>query len=178
MTMMLAASIAHNPLRVYNAGLQRRVPTLRRGGLRHSVAQKAPEISRQVHAAQAIQKAAGARMNLHLVSLAAQTAITSIAAVSFDQVSVIGALTNLVAVPLFSPILILGLLGSVLGNVAPTLAYSLDASNGFLVALLVRTAKAASPLPFASITTPGSRSSSSPFLCGLGTRRCLRKRSA
>jgi competence protein ComEC len=178
MTMMLAASIAYNPLRVYNAGLQRRVPLLRRGGLRHSVAQKAPEISRQVHAAQAIQKAAGARMNLHLVSLAAQTAITSIAAVSFDQVSVIGALTNLVAVPLFSPILILGLLGSVLGNVAPTLAYSLDASNGFLVALLVRTAKAAPPLPFASITTPGSRSSSSPFLCGLGTRRCLRKRSA
>jgi hypothetical protein len=98
-----------------------------------------------------------------LVSLAAQTAITSIAAVSLDQVSVIGALTNLVAVPLFSPILILGLLGCVLGNVAPTLAYSLDASNRFLVALLVRTAKAASLLPFASITTLGSRLSSSPF---------------
>jgi hypothetical protein len=62
MTMMLAASIAYNPLRVYNAGLQRRVPTLRRGGLRHSVAQKAPEISRQVHAAQAIRRAAGARI--------------------------------------------------------------------------------------------------------------------
>ena len=82
--------------------------------------------------------------------------------------SVIGALTNLVAVPLFSPILILGLLGSVLGNVAPTLAYSLDASNGFLVALLVRTAKAASPLPFASITTLGSRLSSSPFSMWVG----------
>jgi competence protein ComEC len=103
-----------------------------------------------------------------LVSLAAQTAITSIAAVSFDQVSVIGALTNLVAVPLSSPILILGLRGSVLGNVAPTLAYPLNASNGFLVALLVWTAKAASPLPFASITTPGSRSSSSPSSMWVG----------
>ena len=49
----------------------------------------------------------------------------------------IGPLTNLVAVPLSGPILTLGLLGSVFGNFAPVLAYPLNASNGFLVALLV-----------------------------------------
>src|SRR3712207_7579628 len=38
-----------------------------------------------------------------------------------------------VAVPLSGPILTLGLLGSVLGNVVPALAYPVNASNGFLV---------------------------------------------
>jgi competence protein ComEC len=68
---------------------------------------------------------------------------------------VIGVLTNLLAVPLSGPILTLGLLGSVLGNVAPALAYPLNASNGFLVALLVWIARAASSFPFATATTPG-----------------------
>ena len=67
----------------------------------------------------------------------------------------IGVLTNLVAVPLSGPILTLGLLASVLGNVAPALAYPLNASNGFLIALLIATAQTASAAPFAAITTPG-----------------------
>ena len=67
----------------------------------------------------------------------------------------IGVLTNLLAVPLSGPILTLGLLGSVLGNVAPALAYPLNASNGFLVALLVWIARAGSSFPFATVTTPG-----------------------
>jgi competence protein ComEC len=174
MTTMLAAVLAYNPLLVYNAGFQLSVAAV--FGILLLRKPMKSLVERTV--LRPFNKPPETLSNVISVSLAAQTATTPIVAVSFDQVSVIGALTNLVAVPLFSPILILGLLGSVLGNVAPTLAYSLDASNGFLVALLVRTAKAASPLPFASITTPGSRSSSSPFLCGLGTRRSLRKRSA
>jgi competence protein ComEC len=68
---------------------------------------------------------------------------------------VIGVLTNLVAVPLSGPILTLGLLGSVLGNVAPALAYPLNASNGFLVILLEWAARTASSFSFATVTTPG-----------------------
>jgi competence protein ComEC len=68
---------------------------------------------------------------------------------------VIGVLTNLLAVPLSGPILTLGLVGSVLGNVTPALAYLLNASNGFLVTLLVWIARAASSFPFATATTPG-----------------------
>jgi competence protein ComEC len=67
----------------------------------------------------------------------------------------VGVLTNLIAVPLSGPILILGLLGSLAGNVYPLLAFPLNACNGFLVALLIRTAQVASSLPFASVTTPG-----------------------
>lgn len=57
--------------------------------------------------------------------------------------------------PLSGPILTLGLLASVLGNVVPALAYPLNASNGFLTALLIATAQTASAAPFAAITTPG-----------------------
>ena len=93
--------------------------------------------------------------NLLAVSLAAQAATTPIVAASFDEVSAIGFLTNLVAVPLSGPILTLGLLGSVLGNVVPVLAYPVNASNGFLVALLIATAQMVSAVPFAATTTPG-----------------------
>lgn len=67
----------------------------------------------------------------------------------------IGVLTNLIAVPLSGPILTLGLLGCILGNIAPALAYPLSATNGFLVTLLEWTARVASSLPFATVTTPG-----------------------
>jgi competence protein ComEC len=63
--------------------------------------------------------------------------------------------TNLIAVPLSGPILILGLLGSVAGNIYPVLAYPLNACNGFLVTILIQSAKGAASLPFASVTTPG-----------------------
>jgi competence protein ComEC len=93
--------------------------------------------------------------NLLSVSLAAQIATTPIVAASFDEVSVIGVLTNMIAVPLSGPILTLGLLGSMLGNVAPALAYPLNASNGFLVAVLEWVAQTASRFPSAVVTTPG-----------------------
>jgi len=93
--------------------------------------------------------------NLISVSLAAQIATSPIVAATFDQVSVVGVLTNLIAVPLSGPILILGLLGSLAGNVYPLLAFPLNACNGFLVTILILTAQGASSLPFASVTTPG-----------------------
>jgi competence protein ComEC len=93
--------------------------------------------------------------NLISVSLAAQIATSPIVAATFDQVSVVGVLTNLIAVPLSGPILILGLLGSLAGNIYPLLAYPPNACNGFLVTILIQTAQAASSLPFASVTTPG-----------------------
>jgi len=64
-------------------------------------------------------------------------------------------LTNLIAVPLSGPILILGIIDSLAGNIYPLLAYPLNACNGFLTTILIQTAQSASSLPFASITTPG-----------------------
>ncbi len=90
-------------------------------------------------------------------------------AASFDQNSVIGVLTNLIAVPLSGPILTLGLLGCILGNIAPALAYPLNATNGFLVTLLEWTARVASSLPFATVTTPGI----TPLLVGLFYVGCV-----
>lgn len=94
--------------------------------------------------------------NLLAVSLAAQIATASIIATSFEEVSVVGVLTNLVAVPLSGPILTLGLLRTLAGNVAAPLAYLVNASNGFLVTGLVNVAEAASALPFAAVGTPGA----------------------
>jgi competence protein ComEC len=53
------------------------------------------------------------------------------------------------------PILILGLLGSLAGNIHPLLAYPLNACNGFLVTILIQSAEGGSSLPFASVRTPG-----------------------
>jgi competence protein ComEC len=151
MTTMLAAVLAYNPLLVYNAGFELSVAAvfgilLLRKPLKSLVERTL---------LRPFEKPPESISNLLSVSLAAQTATTPIVAASFDEVSVIGGLTNLVAVPLSGPILTLGLLGSVFGNVAPVLAYPLNASNGFLVALLVWTAQAASAVPFAATTTPG-----------------------
>ena len=151
MTTMLAAVLAYNPLLVYNAGFQLSVAAvfgilLLRKPLKSLVERTLLE---------PLKGQPEPVSNLLAVSLAAQAATTPIVAASFDEVSVIGVLTNLVAVPLSGPILTLGLLGSVLGNVAPAIAYPLNASNGFLVALLIATAQMASAAPFAAITTPG-----------------------
>ena len=78
-------------------------------------------------------------------------------------------LTNLVALPLSGPILTLGLLGSILGNIAPVLAYPLNVTNGFLVLLLEWTARIASSFPFATATTPGI----TPLLVGLFYVGCV-----
>ena len=80
---------------------------------------------------------------------------TPVLAVSLDELSVVGVLTNLIALPRSGPILTLVLLGSLVGNVAPALAYPLNASNGFLVAVLEWVAQGASALPFATVATSG-----------------------
>ena len=92
--------------------------------------------------------------NLISVSLAAQISTAPMVAATFDEVSTVGVLTNLIAIPISGPILTLGLLGSLLGNVAPLLAYPLNACNGFLVTILIAVARFASSLPFATVTTP------------------------
>jgi len=114
-------------------------------------------------------KPPGQLSNLISVSLAAQIATSPIVAATFDQVSLVGVLTNLVAVPLSGPILILGLLGSLSGNIVPLLAYPLNVCNGFLVTLLIRVAQTSSSLPFASVTTPGV----TPLLVALFYAGCI-----
>src|SRR5918997_6246850 len=130
MTAVRAAVLAYNPLLVYNTGFQLSVAAvfgilLLRKPLRSLVIgtllrpfKKPPE---QIS-------------NLLAVSLSAQIATAPIVAAGFDEVSVIGVLTNLVAVPLSGPILTLGLLGTFAGNILAPFAYLINASNGFLVA--------------------------------------------
>jgi competence protein ComEC len=59
-------------------------------------------------------------------------------------------------VPLSGPILTLGLLGTLAGNVVAPLAYLIHVSNGFLVTVLIWVAEAASALPIAAVATPGA----------------------
>jgi competence protein ComEC len=151
MTTMLAAVLAYNPLLVYNTGFQLSVAAV--FGI--LLLRKPLKALVERTLLRPFKKPPEMLSNLISVSLAAQTATTPIVAASFDEVSVIGVLTNLLAVPLSGPILTLGLLGSLFGNVAPVLAYPLNASNGFLVALLVWITRAASAFPFATVTTPG-----------------------
>jgi competence protein ComEC len=96
-----------------------------------------------------------ALLNLLAVSLAAQIATAPIIAASFELVSVVGLVTNLVAVPLAGPILALGMAGSAVGNLAPFLAYPVNAVNGFLVSVVEWTAASIASLPFAAVETGG-----------------------
>jgi len=164
MTTMLAAVLAYNPLLIYNTGFQLSVAAvfgilLLRKPLRSLVE---GALLRPFKKPEPVS-------NLLSASLAAQIATAPIVAASFDEVSVIGALTNLIAVPLSGPILTLGLLGAVLGNVAPVLAYPLNSSNGFLVTVLEWVALVASAFPFAAARTPGI----TPLLVGLFYLGCL-----
>ena len=117
--------LAYNPLLVYNVGFQLSV-----AAVFVILLLRKPLKSLVEHTLlRPFGKPPEAVSNLLSVSLAAQTANTPIVAASFDQVSVIGVLTNLVAVPLSGPIFTLGLLGSVVGNVLPALAYPLNTPN-------------------------------------------------
>ncbi len=163
-TAVLAAVLAYNPLLVYNTGFQLSVAAV--FGI---LLLRKPLKSLVADTLLGPFKKPGAGSNLLSVSLSAQIATAPIVAASFDEVSVIGALTNLIAVPLSGPILTLGLLGSVAGNVAPVLAYPLNASNGFLVTILELVARTASAFPFATVTTPGI----TPPLVGLFYLGCI-----
>ena len=164
MTTMLAAVLAYNPQLVYSSGFQLSVAAvfgilLLRKPLKSLV---------ETTLLRPVNKPPPGLTDLISVSLAAQISTSPIVAASFDEVSVVGVLTNLVAVPLSGPILTLGLLGSLVGNLAPFLAYPLNACNGFLVTILEAVARFASSLPFATVTTPEV----SPLLVGLFYAGC------
>jgi competence protein ComEC len=164
MTTMLAAVLSYNPLLVYNTGFQLSVAAVF-GILLLRKPLKALVEATLLRAF----KTPGTVSSLLSVSLAAQIATAPIVAAAFKEVSVIGAVTNLVAVPLSGPILTLGLLASVAGNLTPALAYPLNASNGFLVTILEWVARTASASPFAAVTTPGI----TPPLVGLFYLGCI-----
>ena len=151
MTTMLAAVLAYNPLRVYSSGFQLSVAAV--FGI--LLLRKPLNCLVEKTVLRPFDRPPRAVSNLISVSLAAQVATAPIVAATFDEVSTVGVLTNLVAVPISGPIRTLGLLGSLLGNVAPFLAYPLNACNGFLVTTLIAVARFASSLPFATSTTPG-----------------------
>jgi len=114
-TTMLAAVLAYNPLLVYSSALQLSVAAvfgilLLRDPLNALV-------ERTV--LRTFDRPPRAVCNLISVSLAAQVSTAPIVTATFDEVSPVGVLTNLIAVPISGPILTLGLLGSLLGNVAP-----------------------------------------------------------
>src|SRR5215218_2953139 len=142
MTTMLALVLAYNPQLIYSTGFQLSVAAV--FGILLLTKPLKAFVERTL--LRPFAKPPEHISNLISVSLAAQIATSPIVAATFEQVSVVGVLTNLLAAPLSGPILILGLLGSLLGDVYPLLAYPLNACNGFLVAVLIQTAQGASSL--------------------------------
>ena len=165
MTTMLALVLAYNPQLLYNAGFQLSVAAV--FGILLLTKPLKTLVERTL--LRPFTNPPGQLSNLISVSLAAQIATSPIVAATFDRVSLVGVLTNLVAVPLSGPILILGLIGSLSGNIHPLLAYPLNACNGFLVTLLIGAAQTSSSLPFASVTTPGV----TPLLVALFYAGCI-----
>ena len=165
MSTMLAAVLAYNPLLVYSTGFQLSVAAV--FGILLLRQPLVALVERTL--LRPWKKPPRALSNLIAVSLAAQVATTPIIAATFDEVSTVGVFTNLAAVPISGPILTLGLLGSLLGNVAPVLAYPLNACNGFLVTILEGVARFAAAMPFATTTTPGV----TPLLVGLFYAGCV-----
>ena len=165
MTTMLAAVLAYNPLLVYSTGFQLSVAAVMGILLLREPLNALVEKT----VLRPLDRPPRVVLDLISVSLAAQIATAPIVAATFDEVSTVGVLTNLVAVPISGPILTLGLLGSVLGNFAPALVYPLNACNGFLVTILIALASFFSSVPFATTTTPGV----APHLLALFYAACL-----
>jgi competence protein ComEC len=151
MTTMLAAVVAYNPLLIYNSGFQLSVAAV--FGI--LLLRKPMQSLLKSTLFRSFAKLPETVSNLLAISLSAQVATAPIIAATFDQVSVIKVLTNLIAVPISGPILTLGLLGALAGNVAPFLAYPINACNGFLVTILEYTARTAAEMPFATVSTSG-----------------------
>ena len=151
MSTMLALVLSYNPQLLYSTGFQLSVAAVFGILLLTRPLKSLAERS----LLRPLKRPPAQLSNLIAVSLAAQFATSPIVAATFEQVSLVGVFTNLIAVPLSGPILVLGLLGSLAGNVFPLLAYPLNACNGFLVTILIQTAQGAASLPFASVTTPG-----------------------
>jgi competence protein ComEC len=165
MTTMLALVLGYNPQLVYSTGFQLSVAAV--FGILLLTKPLKSLVDRTL--LRPLKSPPAQLSNLISVSLAAQLATSPIVAATFDGISIVGVLTNLIAVPLSGPILILGLLASLAGNIYPTLAYPLNACNGFLTTILIQTAKGAASLPFASVTTPGV----TPLLVGLFYAGCV-----
>lgn len=154
MSVMLAAVLAYNPDLVYNVGFQLSVAAV--FGI--LVLRKPLKSLIEATVLRPLRPTRGASKlvaNLLAVSLSAQIATAPIIASSFEQVSIVGVVTNLVAVPISGPILALGLSSAIVGNVAPLLAYPLNAANGALVYVLEVLAITASSFDFAAVVTPG-----------------------
>ncbi len=111
MTTMLAAVLAYNPLLVYSTGFQLSVAAV------FGILLLREPLNTLVEGTllRPFDEPPRAVSNLISVSLAAQISTAPIVAATFDEVSTVGVLTNLIAVPISGPILTLGLLG----NVAP-----------------------------------------------------------
>lgn len=152
MTTMLAFVLAYNPDLVYSAGFQLSVAAV--FGI--LLLRKPLKSFLESSVFRAFSNPSELLTNLLSISLAAQIATAPIIASTFGEVSVVGTLTNLIAVPLAGPILALGFFGAVTGNLMPALAYPVNYTNGFLVTLVEWAAQAASALPFAAVLTPGT----------------------
>jgi competence protein ComEC len=151
MTTMLSVVLSYNPQLIYSTGFQLSVVAV--FGI---LLLTKPLKSLVEHTLLRPLKSPPAQLsNLICVSVAAQLSTSPIVAATFEEVSVVGVLTNLIAVPLSGSILILGLLGSLAGNIYPLLAYPINACNGFLISILIQSAKGAASLPVASLPTPG-----------------------
>ena len=151
MSTMLALVLSYNPELIYSTGFQLSVAAV--FGILLVTKPLKSLVERTLF--RPLKSPPRQLSNLISVSLAAQIATSPIVAATFEEVSIVGVFTNLIAVPLSGPILVLGLLGSLAGNIYPLLAYPLNACNGFLNTILIKTAQGASSLPFASVTTPG-----------------------
>jgi competence protein ComEC len=144
---MLALVLACNPLLLYNTGFQLSVAAVLGILLLRRPLEDLLLFLLPLRPPRAIS-------TLFSVSLAAQLATAPIVAASFGEVSLVGVATNLVAVPLSGPVLVLGLLAALAGNVLPALAYPLNYANGALVSVLETLAESASSLPWAAISVP------------------------
>ncbi len=151
MTTMLAVVLAYNPNLIYSVGFQLSVAAV--FGI--LLLRKPLLALLKATVFRPFGKPPELLSNLISISLAAQIATAPIIAATFEEVPVVGVFTNLIAVPLSGPILTLGLLASLAGNVVPALAYPLNFSNGFLVTIVEWMAQAVSVLPFAVVETPG-----------------------
>jgi competence protein ComEC len=108
MTTMLSLVLAYNPQLIYSTGFQLSVAAVFGILLLTKPLKSLYERS----LLRPLKRPPVQLSNLISVSLAAQLATSPIVAATFDQVSVVGVFTNLIAVPLSGLILILGLLGS------------------------------------------------------------------
>ena len=84
------------------------------------------------------------------VSIAAGLCTAPVLAWHFGQLSLVGLVLNLIAVPLSAPILICGLLGVLASPLSGTLAESLNALGGLGASLMIWLARVGAALPGAS----------------------------